>query len=251
MTSPGTIIYRLSLVVMVASAAVIALWLAALKDYSYAVLAAPASFVGMASWAVAGIVEAGGGGPELPSGDSLPEVPEGGLGAAECLEELLFARPLGTRLGFERPAHLGHLLDRFAAEFPLSVLAPLEGDAESLLLNDDNLFLGGNLGGGNQRHPEVVEDFTEMDSGKVQSGDVFGKQAGVQAVDSLLDQFRLVVEPLDAEIESFEQAARGILAQQRVRLGRDGGSGGRSGTLGCDQRGRGSCWRGWRLGKSR
>jgi hypothetical protein len=55
-TSPGTIIYRLSLVVMVASAAVIALWLAALKDYSYAVLAAPASFVGMASWAVAGIV---------------------------------------------------------------------------------------------------------------------------------------------------------------------------------------------------
>ena len=56
MTSPGILVYRLSLGAMVASAAVIALWLAGLKDYSYAVIVTPASFVGVASWAVAGIV---------------------------------------------------------------------------------------------------------------------------------------------------------------------------------------------------
>ena len=55
MTSPGTLVSRLSLVVMVASAAVIALWLAAVTDYSYAVPAAPATFLGLASSAVGGI----------------------------------------------------------------------------------------------------------------------------------------------------------------------------------------------------
>ncbi len=48
--------YRLSLCIMVLSAILIVVWTALLMDYSYAVIAAPVSFVGLVSWCAAGLI---------------------------------------------------------------------------------------------------------------------------------------------------------------------------------------------------
>ncbi|MFM7404305.1 MAG: hypothetical protein ACKO1N_09515 [Erythrobacter sp.] len=56
MSNLRTVAYRLSLCVMVVSAVLIVAWLVLLMDYSYAVIAAPVSFVGIVSWSIAGLI---------------------------------------------------------------------------------------------------------------------------------------------------------------------------------------------------
>ena len=56
MSKVRTLAYGLSLCVMVFSAVLIVAWIALVKDYSYAGIAAPVSIVGIVSWSVAALI---------------------------------------------------------------------------------------------------------------------------------------------------------------------------------------------------
>ncbi len=168
--------------------------------------------------AVTRVVEAVGGGTKFTAGHRLPEGAEGGFGAAERLEELFLTRTLGPYPCLLGAAHFGDLLHRLGAEFPLPIGSLAHGDAEIILLQQDHLVLGGGFGCGNQCHPEIVEDFPQVDGSQVECDGTFGEQAIIQTISGFLDQLGFVVDAFDAEIESLEQAAWAVLAQQGIRL---------------------------------